>query len=86
MKRKHLARFLEFLVVGILMGVAEDLLAIRLTTNEPFTLQMVAIVVLVAIPCAAFAELVVDREDIKPFEWTLHRLDVGQTTSRGSSK
>lgn len=36
MKRRHLARFLEFLVIGILMGVTEDLIAIWLTTDEPF--------------------------------------------------
>jgi len=86
MKRKHIARFLEFLVIGILMGVTEDLLAIWLTTDEPFTLEMVVIVVLVAIPFAALAELVIDREDIRPFQYVLHRLDIGEASSRGSSR
>lgn len=52
MERKHLARFLEFLIIGIFMGGTIDLIAIRLTTDEPFTLAMVVIVVLVAIPFA----------------------------------
>lgn len=86
MRRRNIARFLEFLVIGILMGVTEDLIAIRLTTDEPFTTEMVAIVVLVAIPFAAFAELVIDREDIKPFEFILHRLAIGQTNTRRTSK
>jgi len=86
MKRKHIARFLEFLVIGIVMGVTEDLLAIWLTTDEPFTLEMVVIVVLVAIPFAAFAELIIDREDIKPFEHVLRWLDIGRGERQRSSK
>jgi len=74
MKRKRLARFLEFLFVGILIGVVEDLIAIHVTTDESLTVEMVIVVVLVAIPFAAFAELFVDREEIQPFErlleWT----------------
>lgn len=81
MRRRHIARFLEFLVIGILMGVTEDLIAIRLTTDEPFTAEMVLIVVLVAVPFAAFAELVIDREDIRPFEYALRRLGIGQSGS-----
>lgn len=82
MKRKHIARFLEFLVIGVIMGVVEDLLAIWLTTDEPFTLEMVIVVVLVAIPFAAIAELVVDHEEIKPFRYVLRRLKIGEVSSR----
>lgn len=78
MKRRHIARFLEFLVIGILMGITEDLIAMWLTTDEPFTLELIGVVILVAIPFAAFAELVIDRDDIKPFEYTLNRLGIGQ--------
>lgn len=79
MKRRHIARFLEFLVIGIVMGVTEDLIAIWLTTDEPFTLELVVVVVLVAIPFAAIAELVIDHEEIKPFEYVLHRLRIGES-------
>jgi hypothetical protein len=68
MKRERLARFLEFLIVGILIGVVEDLIAIHVTTGESLSVEMVIVVVLVAIPFAAFAELFVDREEIQPFE------------------
>ena len=86
MKRRHVARFLEFLVIGILMGVTEDLIAIRLTADEPFTAEMVVVVVLVAIPFAAFAELVIDHEEVKPFEYVLRRLGIGRSGSRRSAR
>ena len=86
MRRRHIARFLEFLVIGILMGVTEDLIAIRLTTDEPFTAEMVLIVVLVAIPFAAFAELVIDHEEFEPFEYALRRLGIGQGGSGRSAE
>lgn len=86
MKRKHIARFLEFLVIGVFMGVIEDLLAIRLTTDEPFTLEMVVVVVLVAIPFAAIAELVVDHEEIKPFRHVLRWLDLGEPADRSADR
>lgn len=86
MKRRHIARFLEFLVIGIVMGVTEDLIAIRLTTDEPFTLEMVVVVVLVAIPFAAFAELVIDHEEINPFEYALHRLGIGKSNTRRTTE
>lgn len=86
MKRKHIARFLEFLVIGILMGVVEDLLAIWLTTDEPFTVEMIVVVVLVAIPFAAIAELVIDREDIRPFHSVLRWLDIGESATNRSPR
>jgi hypothetical protein len=35
MKRARIARFLELLVFGVMIGVVADLIAIRLTTDEP---------------------------------------------------
>ncbi|MFB6077092.1 MAG: hypothetical protein ABEK12_03105 [Candidatus Nanohaloarchaea archaeon] len=64
------ARFLEFLVIGVVAGVAEDLIAVHLATGSPITWQVVGVVVVVAIPFAALSELVVDREDVRIF----HRL------------
>jgi len=80
MNRERLVRFLEFLIVGIVMGVVEDLIAIRATTGESLTAEMLLTVVLVAIPFAAFAELVIDREEIQPFERVLDWL---QQSERG---
>lgn len=65
MKKKHLERFVEFLLVGVVMGVAEDLLAVKLSTGVMIDLRVLMIVTLVAIPFAAFSELIVDKEDFK---------------------
>lgn len=63
MKRVHLERFLEFLVIGVVMGVAEDLIAVKLATGASIGFEVVVIVFAVALPFAAFSELVVDRKD-----------------------
>ena len=68
MQKRHLERFLEFLLIGIVLGVTEDLIAVKLATGEPITLQMILIIGAVAVPFAAFSELVVDREDFKIVE------------------
>lgn len=65
MEKKHIERFLEFLLVGIGMGVVEDLLAVKIATGAVIDLNVIIIVTLIAIPFAAFSELIVDREDFK---------------------
>lgn len=56
--------FLEFLIFGVLMGIAEDLIAVTLSTGEPITWKIVGVITLVAIPFAAFGELIVDRIEL----------------------
>lgn len=56
-------RTLEFLVIGIFMGVSEDLLAVWLSTGEPITWSVLWIVIAVAIPFAFISEFVVDHPD-----------------------
>jgi len=53
----------EFLIFGILIGITEDLLAIKLATKEPITLRVIGIIILIAIPFAIIGELVFDRID-----------------------
>jgi len=53
----------ELLVFGIIIGIAEDIVAIKLATSEPITWSVVGIVVLVAIPFAFLGEVVFDRID-----------------------
>jgi len=61
--RKRLELFFEFLIFGILMGITEDLIVIRATTEAEFTLRTLWVVTLVAIPFAIFGELIVDKKD-----------------------
>ena len=54
-------RTLEFLVIGLVMGVTEDLLAVWLSTGEPITWSVLGIVIVVALPFAFLSEYVVDH-------------------------
>lgn len=63
MNLKRLEIFLEFLVFGVVVGIIEDLIAVKIVSGEPITWRVVGIVVLVAIPFAVLGELVIDRLD-----------------------
>ncbi len=54
-------RLLEFMVIGLVMGVAEDLLAVWLSTGEPITWNVLATVFAIALPFAFISEYVVDH-------------------------
>jgi len=58
---KKRLRILEFLVVGIGMGITEDLLAVHLATGTSLSADVLIIVVAVAIPFAFISEMVVDH-------------------------
>ncbi|MDZ7748668.1 MAG: hypothetical protein U5K43_07365 [Halofilum sp. (in: g-proteobacteria)] len=60
-RRQRLIRFLEFLFIGIVMGLVEDLLAVALATDAAINARVVFIVLAVAVPFAAVSELVVDH-------------------------
>lgn len=54
-------RLIEFLFIGIVMGIAEDLLAIFFATDAHITPHIFIVVVLVALPFAFISEVVVDH-------------------------
>ena len=62
-KRRLFVRFLEFFVIGVVFGLGEDLIAIKITTGASITWKMVWIVLLVSVPFAVFTELIVDHPD-----------------------
>jgi len=64
-RKQRLERFIEFLVIGVALGIIEDMIAIMLITGESFNLRMLGIVVMVAVPFAAFSELIVDSDEYK---------------------
>ena len=51
----------ELLIFGIIIGIAEDLIAIKLATDAPITPKVILIVILIAIPFAIIGEVVFDR-------------------------
>jgi uncharacterized membrane protein YgaE (UPF0421/DUF939 family) len=62
-RRRRLERFTEFLLVGVALGVIEDMIAVMLVTGEGFSFEMLGIIVMVTVPFAAFSELIVDSDE-----------------------
>jgi hypothetical protein len=54
-------RIIEFALIGLVMGISEDLLAVWLSTGEPITWRVLGIVLLVALPFGFLSEFVVDH-------------------------
>ena len=67
--RKHarLFRFLEFFVVGLLLGILEDVLVVALATDASITRHTFIIAAIVALPFAVLSELVVDKPEVRSF-------------------
>jgi hypothetical protein len=63
MNWKKVEVIFEFLIFGIIIGITEDLIAIKFATGEPITLRVIGIVILIAIPFAILGEIVFDRID-----------------------
>jgi len=53
----------EFLIVGVLIGITEDLIAIKFATGAPITFKIIGMVILIAIPFAVLGEVIFDRID-----------------------
>jgi len=55
-------KFFEFVFIGVVLGVIEDLIALYFATDGgiPISWETIGIIVLVAIPFAAFSELIID--------------------------
>ena len=68
-------RIIEFLVVGLVMGMGEDLLAVWLTTDAAITWEVVGIVFVIAVPFAFISEFVVDHPHFWKRAIGLHRKD-----------
>lgn len=59
-KKKVIGHLVEFFVIGLVMGVAEDLLAIHFATDAKIDWGVFKVAFLVAFPFAVLSELVVD--------------------------
>lgn len=69
-RREKIERFLEFFIVGLVLGVIEDVIAIKLATGAKIDFNIFKIAFLVALPFAIFSELIVDRPNFWKF-WRL---------------
>jgi len=59
-KRRVLAHLIEFFIIGVAMGVSEDLLAIHFATDAKITWHVFKVAFLVAFPFAVISEIVID--------------------------
>ena len=66
MDKRKLEIFLEFLIFGLVMGIVEDLIAVKVASGDPITWNVIWVVALVAIPFAIIGELIVDRVHLIP--------------------
>ena len=62
-KWKRMEVVFELLVFGIAIGIIEDLIAIKLTTDAQITPAVIGIVVVIAVPFAILGEVVFDKID-----------------------
>jgi H+/Cl- antiporter ClcA len=67
MKAERKETFFEFLVFGIIVGVVEDLVAVKIATGQSITLQTLLIIILIAIPFAFLGEVIVDNINFRKF-------------------
>lgn len=61
---KKVLFFLQFLLLGIGLGIVEDLIAVYFAGGVAITWNVILIVTMVAVPFAALGELVVDRVNL----------------------
>lgn len=61
MKHLNKIRLIEFVVIGVVMGLIEDLLAIQLATDTVINLKVIWIVLPVAFIFAFISEIIVDH-------------------------
>lgn len=57
---------MEFLVFGVIMGITEDIIAVKVATGASITMHTVVVITIVAIPFAIIGELLVDSMNRHP--------------------
>lgn len=61
-KKRVIVHLIEFFVLGVIMGLTEDLLAIHFATDAVITFDVVKIAFLIAVPFAIINEILVDAQ------------------------
>lgn len=64
---KRLEVMFEFLIFGIVFGIIEDVIAVKVTTGEPITWKIIGIIVLIAFPFAVIGEIIADNINFTSF-------------------
>lgn len=69
MTHRQKIRLVEFLIIGVVMGTLEDLLAVIFATDAKFSWHILGIVFLVALPFAFISEVIVDHPNFWKKLW-----------------
>ncbi|MEK7618408.1 MAG: hypothetical protein AAB410_04660 [Patescibacteria group bacterium] len=69
MTHRQKIRLLEFLIIGVVMGTVEDLIAVMFATDAQFSWRILIVVFLVALPFAFISEIVVDHPNFWKRIW-----------------
>jgi hypothetical protein len=69
MNRKQKIRLVEFLIIGVVMGTVEDLIAVMFATDSKFSWHILLVVFLVALPFAFISEIIVDHPNFWKKIW-----------------
>ena len=59
-KKRIISHLIEFFIVGLILGVTEDIIAIKLATDTPITTETIKVAFWVALPFAIVSELLID--------------------------
>jgi hypothetical protein len=74
MKSQRIELIFELVVFGTILGVIEDLIAIKATTDVQLTVKNFLIVVVIAIPFAFIGEVLITKIDFtKLFNRIFHK-------------
>ena len=68
--RKKTLRIIEFLIIGVLFGLIEDVIAVRAVSDVMIDFRVLMTILAVAVPFAIISELIVDH----PRFWEIIKL------------
>lgn len=85
-KKRITSHLIEFFLVGLVMGITEDLLAIHFATDAQITFKTFIVAFLVALPFAIISELLVDLKIIHKTLRRFFRKDGYLSTPRSESE
>ena len=60
---KKIEVIFEFLIFGIIVGIIEDVIAVKIVSGEPITYKVIGIIFIIAVPFAIIGEIVADNID-----------------------
>lgn len=77
---------IEFLVIGVLFGFLEDVIAVKTVSGAMLDMKVVGTILLIAVPFAVISELIVDHPRFWEFFFIRHEDDVNLSGSHSAGE